>query len=256
MTTSKFQSNEVFVWVWLPKHTEPVVAGVIQNQGSYYSFNYGKTYLARADAISLFEYELPLISGQQNPKPGLQLPGCLRDGSPDAWGRRVILHRFFGTKGKDLSDQNLDELTFMLESASDRVGALDFQTSPGTYKARVKETAQLEELLEAVTRVQQGLPLSPEISQALFHGTSLGGARPKAMLEDGKLKYIAKFAASNDHYSVVKAEFLAMILAKRVGLNVATVKWKSVAEKDVLLVERFDRTKSSYFNSKFPFKCL
>ena len=74
------------------------------------------------------------------------------------------------------------------------------------------------------------------------HGTSLGGARPKAQLYDDNRKYIAKFSAHNDLYNVVKAEYIAMRLAERVGLDVASVRLTSAMGKDVLLVERFDRT--------------
>lgn len=61
------------------------------------------------------------------------------------------------------------------------------------------------------------------------------------MIEDGDKKYVAKFSASKDLYSVVKAEFIAMRLAKLAGLNVADVSLTSASGKDVLLIERFDR---------------
>jgi hypothetical protein len=54
------------------------------------------------------------------------------------------------------------------------------------------------------------VPLPPELDQALLHGTSLGGARPKVFLEDGQRRFIAKFSTSTDLYSVVKAEYIAM----------------------------------------------
>lgn len=89
------------------------------------------------------------------------------------------------------------------------------------------------------------MSLSPELNQALLHGTSLGGARPKVLLEDGERKFIAKFSANNDLYSVVKAEFIAMRLANEVGIHVAPVYLRSALGKDVLLVERFDRVWSN-----------
>ena len=49
------------------------------------------------------------------------------------------------------------------------------------------------------------MPLAPDLDEALLYGTSLGGARPKVLLDDGEHKFIAKFSASNDLYSVVKA---------------------------------------------------
>lgn len=92
--------------------------------------------------------------------------------------------------------------------------------------------------------MEKGVPLTADLDQALFHGSSLGGARPKAMIEDGDRKLIAKFSSSTDTHNVVKAEFIAMRLAEKAGLSVAPVRLEHVAGKDVLLVARFDRIKS------------
>jgi serine/threonine-protein kinase HipA len=53
----------------------------------------------------------------------------------------------------------------------------------------------------------------------LFHGSSIGGARPKALIQDKGKKYVAKFSSGTDLYSVVKAEFIAMRLAELAGLE-------------------------------------
>ncbi|XDZ66689.1 type II toxin-antitoxin system HipA family toxin [Alphaproteobacteria bacterium LSUCC0684] len=233
--------REAYVWVWLPGATEPVVAGRLARDGASLIFNYGRSYLELEGAIPLYLPELPLRPGAIPPEPGLSMAGCLRDGAPDAWGRRVILNRTFGIKGKDADIGAIDELTYLLESGSDRIGALDFQLSPKDYVPRMAQAATLEELLTAAEKVEKGIPLTLELDQALFHGSSLGGARPKAMIEDGHKKMIAKFSSSSDTYNVVKAEFIAMRLAAKAGLDVAPVRLTQVAGKDVLLVERFDR---------------
>ncbi|MDE0532494.1 MAG: HipA domain-containing protein [Albidovulum sp.] len=121
---------------------------------------------------------------------------------------------------------------------------MDFQHSPSEYVPRAVHAAKLEELLSAAEKVENCVPLTPEIDQALLHGTSLGGARPKAMIQDGDTKMIAKFSSSTDTYNVVKAEYVAMRLAAKAGLDVAPVRLEHVAGKDVLLVERFDRAKT------------
>ena len=241
--TSKIESAyaEAYVWVWLPDATQPVVAGLLSRQGQQLVFNYGRSYLARSDAIALYAPELPLQSGSIPLIAGLSMPSCLRDASPDAWGRRVLINRKFGVKGADASEFELDELTYLLESGSDRIGALDFQMSASQYVPRQTKQPSLEELQTASEKVEKGVPLSPELDQALLHGTSLGGARPKVLLDDGKRKYIAKFSANNDLYSVVKAEFIAMRLARKAGLNVASVALRTAMGKDVLVIERFDR---------------
>lgn len=243
--TSKHTDREAYVWIWLPDAIEPVVAGKLEadEQGSI-QFNYGKSYLERAGAIAIYEPELPLKKGVLPLLDGLTMPGCIRDAAPDAWGRRVIINKKLGQKGKAADTDALGELTYLLESGSDRIGALDFQRSPTEYVPRAPTNVPLEELLESAARVEQGVPLMPELDQALFHGSSIGGARPKALIEDKGRKYVAKFSSSTDLYSVVKAEFIAMRLAALAGIDVAPVKLVQTAGKDVLLIERFDRQKS------------
>ncbi|WP_198328537.1 type II toxin-antitoxin system HipA family toxin [Methylovulum psychrotolerans] len=242
-------AREAFVWIWLPGATEPVVAGKLEGGGGTIHFNYGQSYLERVKdstpAIAIYEPELPLRRGVLPLVDGLSMPGCIRDAAPDAWGRRVIINKKWGLKGTDADTAVLDELTYLLESGSDRIGALDFQRSPSEYSPRAYTNASIEELLEAAERVEKGLPLSPELGLALFHGSSIGGARPKALVEDQGKKYIAKFSSGTDLYSVVKAEFVAMRLAALAGLEVAAVRLGQAAHKDVLLVERFDREKTA-----------
>ena len=236
--------TQAYVWAWLPGNTEPVVAGLLTSVGGEIQFTYGRSYLARNTAIPLYTPELPLQSGPLPLLKGLSMPGCIRDAAPDAWGRRIVLNRKFGAKGKDIDTNDLDELTFLLESGSDRAGALDFQESAENYTPREGGGASLDELLTAAARIEQGTPLTAALDRALFHGSSIGGARPKATLTSKDKKYIAKFSSQNDLYSVVKAEYIAMRLAAEAGLKVATVRMERAAGKDVLLVERFDREKT------------
>ena len=249
MMISKNNYSEAFVWIWLPEETEPVVAGKLEvDSNKNIFFNYGKSYLERIgdtkSAISIYEPELPLKAGVLPLLDGLNMPGCIRDAAPDAWGRRVIINKKLGLKGFDSDTAELSELTYLLESGSDRIGALDFQRSPSEYVPRLVANVTLEELLESAERVEKGIPLTSELDQALFHGSSIGGARPKALIEDQGKKYIAKFSSSTDLYSVVKAEFIAMRLAALAGVKVAPVKLETSANKDVLLIERFDRKKA------------
>lgn len=243
--TSDFKTPEgAFVWTWLPNETDPVVAGRITVDGDRYIFNYGASYLDRKNAIPLYEPELPLRRGRIAPLPNMEMASSLRDGSPDAWGRRVIINRLVGPNAADEGTDGLNELTYLLESGSDRIGALDFQLSATEYVPRLSAQASYKDLLEAADRVEKGLPLSSSLDQAINHGTSIGGARPKSLIDGNDRKLIAKFSSSKDVYSVVKAEFIAMRLAAMCGLNVAPVSVFETAGKDVLLIERFDRIKA------------
>ena len=188
MMISEEPYSDAFVWVWFPGEVQPVVAGRLAAEGDQLIFNYGKSYLARDIAIAFYDPELPLQAGLIPLLPGLNMPACIRDASPDAWGRRIIINRKFGLKGMKADTGQLDELTYLLESGSDRIGALDFQRSATNYVPLRSVTASLDELVQAAEFIEKGLPLSPELNQALQHGTSLGGARPKAQLEEGDKK--------------------------------------------------------------------
>jgi serine/threonine-protein kinase HipA len=234
--------EDAYVWIWLPGALNPVVAGRIFRQGAQLAFVYGRSYRGRADAIALSLPELALGEGAIEPIAGLTMPGVLRDAAPDAWGRRVILNRLLGRQARGADVAQIDELTYLLESGSDRVGALDFQASATDYSPRLAPGATLDELIASAERVEAGVPLTPELDLALHHGSSLGGARPKAFVDDSARRYVAKFAAAGDVHNVVKGEYVAMRLAAEAGLDVAPVALARASGKDVLLVERFDRT--------------
>ncbi len=101
--TSKASYNEIFVWIWLPGETDPVVAGKITKADNRILFTYGQSYLDNPKAVPIYDKELPLQRGVQEKKLGTEaMPGCIRDAAPDAWGRRVILNKLLGAKGNQL----------------------------------------------------------------------------------------------------------------------------------------------------------
>jgi hypothetical protein len=103
MVSTSSAPRHAFVWAWLPGSAEPVLAGQVRQRRApagrsvttttSYEFAYSQTYLARPDAISLFLPEVPLKNGWIDPPDGMSMAGCLRDGSPDSWGQRVIIDR-------------------------------------------------------------------------------------------------------------------------------------------------------------------
>lgn len=233
-------SEGAFVWVWLPGSIDPVVAGRVDQFGGELRFTYGRSYLGRSDAIPLQPDGLALVPGQQRPAIGLDVHGVIRDAAPDSWGMRVILH------GHGHGDANVQDhaalplSTYLLESGSNRIGALDFQTSPYVYVAREAHGA-LADLVEAGDRLARGLPISQELHEALAYGSSVGGARPKILLTDGLRQLIAKFSVSTDTFPWMQAEAVGMELARRCGVDTAKTTLTAAADHDVLLSERFDR---------------
>jgi serine/threonine-protein kinase HipA len=241
MSSDSEPPGEAFVWIWLPGASEPVVAGRLDEAGGEASFLYGRSYLQRPDAISLYTPELPLVEERIRPLPGLDAPGCILDARPDAWGQRVIMNRLVGSDAAETDPADLGLITMLLESGSERVGNLDFQASSDTYISRGRENVSLDELASSAQRVEEGIPLSPVLDAALIHGSSIGGARPKALIDDGPRRLIAKFSSSTDTFPVEQGEYIAMELAHHAGLKVARVELTQALKRKVLLVERFDR---------------
>jgi serine/threonine-protein kinase HipA len=239
MTSEATAPSSAFVWIWLPGAEEPVVAGRLDQRADRTIFGYGHSYLERTDAIPIYEPELPLRAGVIEPADGFQVANCLLDAGPDSWGRRVIINKLLG-RG-ELDTAALSDLTYLLNSGSNRIGALDFQLSATDYRSRDPKPASLDDLARASELLQAGEPIPPQLEAALTAGSSVGGARPKVLLQDGGRDLIAKFSALTDTYPIVRAEFVAMRMAAICGLDVAPVALTTANGKDVLLVERFDR---------------
>ncbi|HTO00687.1 MAG TPA: type II toxin-antitoxin system HipA family toxin [Microthrixaceae bacterium] len=229
-----------YVWIWLPDATEPVVCGRLDDERGVISFTYARSYRDRADAIALYEPELPLEEGAQFAASGDRLPLCIDDSMPDSWGRRLVNHRL-GEPNSELS-----ELTYLLESNQDRIGALEFHRSPDDISRAATGNPSLTELAAAAERIDQGLPIDEQLNAALVHGTSIGGARPKSLLDGAPGSLIAKFSSSTDTYPVVQGEFVAMKLASLTGLDVAGVELARANGRYTLLVERFDRDSAGH----------
>lgn len=224
-----------FVHVWLPDRPGSVVCGRLDEQpdGALH-WVYARSYLARSDAVALDPVELPLISGVHRPPLG-DLHGVVRDAAPDAWGRRVQLHS---------SPRPLRELDFLMGAGIDRIGALAV-TPAAEPPAADPPQATLAELMGAAELIEAGTALGVELSMAMVRGTSVGGARPKALVRDGDEKYVAKFSSNTDTNPVVRTEHAAMRLGLHCGLAVASTQRVESLGRDVLLVRRFDREHAS-----------
>jgi len=238
-------SDRVYVWAWLPQESEPIPVGALRETESgtgELEFAYGRNYLDRANAISLFPPELPLERNWFPPAPGIGMPSAIKDAAPDAWGMRVILNLLTAQKGRNADVTALPLSAYLLASGSDRIGALDFQASATEYLPREEVGATVEMLLRASELIEAGENLPPAVATALLGGTSIGGARPKALLRDDTEEgWVAKFPSSTDVYNVIGAEAAAIYLANEAGIAVPEARMVRAAGKDVLLTRRFDR---------------
>lgn len=233
MTSNMKNAKEAFVWIWLPKQSSPIVAGKLSAQNDRYVFVYGKSYRDNADAIPFSPLELPLTEGVFEPTGMRIMPSCIRDALPDAWGRRLMEYQYPHFRP--------NEIDYALLSGSDRIGALDFQQSGTVYEPRELNNVGLKSIDDLATALETNHQFSKELTPVLLHGTSVGGARPKCLLSLDGTQYIAKFSVSTDYYPFLRAEFLAMRLAKLIGIDVADVEFKEKYGRDILLVKRFDR---------------
>lgn len=60
-----------------------------------------------------------------------------------------------------------------------------------------------------------------QVQEFLLESTSMGGARPKAVVEDENSLWIAKFSSPYDRWNFPLVEFSLLNLAKKCGINVA-----------------------------------
>jgi serine/threonine-protein kinase HipA len=236
-----------FVYIQLPGSLEVVTCGryalEMRRDGTFIGrFVYGRSYRDNPDAVELDRIELPLKAGTFETTRLGGIFGPLRDASPDSWGRRVI--------ETDLGRSDLTELDFLLHSPEDRAGALSFglnQKPPGPLR-KFNQTLQLPALLAAAERLVdvEGPATDVESAQMddLLHaGTSMGGARPKNVVEDNGALWLAKFPTRDDRWNNAPVEAAMLALARACGIRTPDTRVVNVAGKDVLLVKRFDREK-------------
>jgi serine/threonine-protein kinase HipA len=239
-------TSECFVYVMLPGTISFVTAGKLVLGADRHGlatgrFVYGRSYLARPDAQPLDPIELPLSERTYATTRLKGVFGVLRDASPDYWGRRVI-ERHAGLA-------QLDEIDYLLHSPDDRAGALGFglnvePPAPSRTYNRTVDLARLQTLADQLIAQEAPEDERAELEQIedlLLLGTSMGGARPKAVVEDGGRLWIAKFNRKDDPFNHARVEHAMLVLARECGLSTAESRLTRVAGRDVLLVKRFDR---------------
>ncbi len=245
---SEFNQTECFVYITLPGETMPVTAGkfVIQPDKSGLPlglFVYGKSYLGRSDKAPIDPVELKLSERIYETRALKGMFGAFRDAGPDHWGRQV-LERYAGKP-------ELSELDYLLHAPDDRAGALSFgldpippAASPG--RNQIMDLDRLQRIAMAVINEEL---LTEDTNKELVHnlmliGTSMGGARPKTVVEDNVGLWMAKFNRDDDKWNHERVEHAMLMLARSCGLKTASSTVVQVGKQDVLLVKRFDREKT------------
>jgi len=234
--------REAYVYIQLPGTLETVPAALLRVQTlpdgmQIGRLRYGDRYLQRQEAVALDPFQLPLAKEVFEFTQLKGIPGAVRDAGPDAWGRRVIEHKL------ERSAADLQEIDYLLHGPQDGAGYLSFglKAEPPAPKRQYNRTHQLAELIAATQAIEEGRPVAAHLLEQLDPGTSMGGARPKATIEDAQSLWLGKFPARDDRFNLQRVEYATLDLARRCGLNVTQSRLETVGESDVLMLQRFDR---------------
>lgn len=241
--------RECYVYITLPGQTEAVTAGrfVLSSDARAVPlgrFVYARSYLERADCVPIDPVELKLANRTYQTVALNGMFGALRDAGPDYWGRRVIERRV----GKAV----LSELDYLLYAPDDRAGALGFglgQVPPAPRREfnQTLDLAKLQMIADAIVN-EEGLPAdtaAEQIEDLMLIGTSMGGARPKATVENDGALWVAKFNRPDDRWNNARVEHAMLVLARHCGLSTSYSRIIQIAGRDVLLVKRFDREQTA-----------
>lgn len=240
--------QDCFVYIVPPDQTEFVTAGRFvltqtRDGASVGKFVYGKSWLERNDAVPLDPIELQLQEKTFETARLNGFFGAIRDAMPDAWGRRVI--------ERNAGLGQVEDFDYLLSGPDDRGGALGFgrgQTPPAPEKkfSRTLDLERLQAAADAIIKDDPDLASSAgaQAEELMLLGTSMGGARPKAVVQDNDDLWIAKFSREDDSWDLPRAEHGLMQLAAKCGINVADTKLTTIGNRSALLVRRFDRDKA------------
>jgi serine/threonine-protein kinase HipA len=240
--------RECFVYITLPGKVSAITAGkfVLDQTGSgtpLGRFVYGQSYLQNREAVAIDPIELKLSNTTYRTVHLKGVFGALRDAGPDYWGRRVI--------EKHAGKTVLGEMDYLLDSPDDRAGALGFGLNhvPPAPLRKFNQTldiAKLQGLADALIKNEiPSDPAAPQVQELMLLGTSMGGARPKAVVQDDEGLWMAKFNRPDDRWNYARVEYAMLRLARQCGINVSENRIETVGGQDVLLVKRFDREKNA-----------
>jgi len=209
---------------------------VFENRGAeHYRFTYHPDWVIKYGFQ--LDPELPLLADM--PFHSTRLWGVFLDASPDRWGR-LIQER--------AHKRYLTAVEYLL-GVSDllRMGALRFALAeePAKHLAEhvdVPKLVCLKELEEASRHVESGIETKEELAALIGAGSSMGGANPKASVQDGEQLYLAKFQPQRAARRTSLWEATLLDLAALSGQLVPKHRLlNKEGDAPILLVERFDR---------------
>jgi serine/threonine-protein kinase HipA len=227
--------DQLFLW-WVGDPGRPMFVGELALARSLrgVSFRYSDEWCARGFALS---EDLPLLPGQEfMPRERDTAAGAVDDARPDRWGERVI--RFIDKPSR------LSLLEYLYFAGDDRFGALGVSTSDARYSPRrlgpLPTLLDTQAIFELVRKVLDNEPVEPTLKRLITPGVTLGGARPKALLDIDGEPWIVKFA-DGEPVDVPLVEHATMTLAERADIRVAVTRAIRLTHGHALAIRRFDR---------------
>jgi serine/threonine-protein kinase HipA len=232
-------NNQLFVWIYPAGALLPRLCGRLDLIGGRRClFSYSEDWLAHREAFALSP-DLPLRAGAFEPPPRQDLHPIFEDAGPDRWGRRVIDTAFRPARRSPID--------YLALAGEDRIGALAFSWSDTNYDIPQDQAfygADLEALSGAAHAIEVHETIDERLRRLLQPGRSVGGARPKAIIQEEGRYWIAKFPAQGDEVDVAAVEHASLRLAGECGIDVPDSRLIAIRGRNILLVERFDRETS------------
>jgi serine/threonine-protein kinase HipA len=232
---SNYQPTDIlYLWL-LAQPSRPIPIGelnlVRSSQGV--SMRYLDGWLQQGFPLS---EDLPLIDEEFLPQEKGVAVGAVDDARPDRWGERVIRHID--------KPARLSLLEYLYFAGDDRFGALGVSTSADEYLPRrlgpLPTLADADQIHELIRKVQDNEPVPPEYKRLISPGVTMGGARPKALLDIAGEQWVIKFA-DGDPTDVPLVEHATMTLAQQAAIRVAATMPVRLTHGHALAVKRFDR---------------
>lgn len=223
--------------------------------GEVFSFEYNDDWLKSGFAQEL-DPDLRLFTGPQYLTDSKTNFGLFLDSSPDRWGRMLMERReALNSRKLGLPKERLMESDYLLGVNDEtRMGAFRFKLNEnGDFLSneglKTPPFSSIRELEQASLKVEDDDFFMQNDAQKwlmmlMAPGSSLGGARPKASVQDTKGQlWIAKFPSKNDNKDSGAWELIVNQMAKELGINTAIAEAKVYSQKQhTYLTQRFDRT--------------
>jgi serine/threonine-protein kinase HipA len=190
----------------------------------------------RAHGFALSE-DLPLLDQEFIAAEPDMVVGAVDDARPDRWGERVI--RFIDRPAR----ASLMEFLFL--AGDDRFGALGVSLSRDAYLPRklgpLPQMSEVEEIHAVVQKVLAGEPVAEGFKRLIAPGVTMGGARPKALVNLDGRQWVVKFSEPGEDLDVPLIEHAAMSLAGLAGIRAAQTMPIALKRGHAVAVLRFDR---------------